>query len=144
MNNRHRSMVVRVSAICVIAACSSACTISESCDLFNNTGSDLTIVRVRHRQEEPQINLKAGASVSLQEWLFSEYRVEMGGKVFRYAPKSPDVSFVVGQGFGPWTKRVFKAQIESSGHIFVLRPTQSVPAAEFVEQPSGFPLLPQP
>lgn len=132
----------RLGIALLLFVCTSGCTIQESCDLYNNSGSDVTIVRSGAGQEEPPIQLKSGASILLPDWLFAEYQLEMDGKVFRYTPKSPDPSFIDDRGFGPWAKRVFSAQLDSSGRIFVLKQTQSIPATEFVEQPSGFPLMP--
>ena len=132
----------RLATALLLCVSASGCTIQESCDLYNNFGSDVTIVRSPAGKEEPPVHLKAGASVLLRDWLFGEYRLVIDGKVFRYSPNSPDISFIVDRGFGPWAKRVFRAQIDSSARIFVLEPTQSIPATEFVAQPSGFPLMP--
>ncbi|MGH8488938.1 MAG: hypothetical protein ACREXS_08780 [Gammaproteobacteria bacterium] len=59
----------------------------------------------------------------------------------RYVPQDPGNDFVVAHGFGPWTKRIFNAQIERDGRIFVVKPEQAFPAKDFGEQPAGFPLV---
>lgn len=88
------------------------------------------------------MHLKAGSSILLRDWLFWSYRVARGDKVARYVPQDPEDEFVVFQGFGPWTTRIFNVQIEPDGRIFLLKPGQVAPAKEFVNQPSGFPLAP--
>ena len=118
-----------------------ACTISDSCELYNNSGSELTIVRSKGSEEQPPIHVNPGESILLSDWLL-EFRVVKGGLVSHYSPKAPGTEFVIDRGFGPWAKRIFRAQINSGGQIFVLTPDQSVPAKEFVEQPNGFPLVP--
>ncbi len=137
-------MRARLCVTLLFAACMSACTIPESCDLHNNSGSDLTILRSQLGQEGPPIHVKSGASILLADWRAWEYRVAMGGTVLHYVPERPETEFVVQRGLGLWVKRVFRAQIEPDGRIFVLKPGQAVPAKEFVEQPSGFPLIPKP
>jgi hypothetical protein len=62
--------------------------------------------------------------------------------VSRYSPQVPDTAYVIDRGFGLWVKRIFKAQINVGGQIFVLKPDQSAPATEFIEQLEGFPLVP--
>jgi hypothetical protein len=113
-----------------------------ACNLQNNSGSDLTVIRSRDGEQEQSIHLRAGSSILLQDWLFWSYRVAREERVLRYLPQDPGNDFVVAQGFGPWTKRTFKAQIEPDGRIFVLMPEQSFPAKAFAEQPAGFPLSP--
>jgi hypothetical protein len=88
------------------------------------------------------MQVKPGESVLLPEWVVWDIRVEKAGLVSRYTPKAPDTAYVLNRGFGPWVKRIFKAQIDAGGQIFVLKPAQSAPTTEFVEQPAGFPLVP--
>lgn len=126
----------------LLAAFISACTIQAACNLQNNSGSDLTIVRSRDGEQEQRIHFKAGSSILLRDWLFWSYTVARGDKVLRYVADDPNDEFVVFQGLGPWTKRVFNAQLEPDGRIFVLSPGQAFPAKDFVEQPTGFPLAP--
>jgi hypothetical protein len=142
MNSTGFRASARACVSLLFVACLSGCTVSEFCELHNGSGSDLTIVRVQAGREEPPIHVEAGASILLSDWLSWEYRVTTGGKMLRYVPESPGTQFVVNRGFGPWTKRLFVAQIDSAGYIFVLNPGQSLPATEFVVQPSLFPLTP--
>lgn len=119
-----------------------AFTVRDSCELYNNTASALTIVRSKGGEEQPPILLKPGESVLLPDWVSWDVRVEKSGLVSRYSSNVPDTAYVINRGFGPWVKRIFKAQINTGGQIFVLKPDQSAPATEFVEQPDGFPLVP--
>ena len=133
---------VRSCLALLVVGALTACTVHESCELYNNSGSALTIVRSKGGEEQPPIHVKPGESILLADWLSGEIRVEKGGSVSRYSPNSPDTAFVINRGFGLWTERIFRAQIDSGGLIFVLEPNQPVPATEFVEQPDGFPLEP--
>ena len=71
----------------------------------NNAGFDLILVQSRAGTEEPPIHVEAGTAVLLSDWMLGELRVVMDGKVFRYSPISPDPSFVINRGFGPWAKK---------------------------------------
>jgi len=120
----------------------SGCTKQAACNLLNNSGSDLTIIRSQNGDHEERIQVQAGSSVLLRDWLFWSYRVTLGEKVLRYSPENPGNDFVVSQGVGPWTRRVFSAQLESDGRIYLLKPGQIFPIKDFVTQPTGFPLAP--
>lgn len=132
----------RACVTLLLVAGMSGCTILETCELHNGSGAELTIVRSRGGNEEPPIQVKAGASVLLSDWMLWEYSLTTGGRTFRYAPKTPGPEFVVNRGFGPWIKRIFVAQMDSAGHIFVVKPGQGVLVEEYVTQPDGFPLMP--
>jgi hypothetical protein len=137
-----RTALVRgcIAILCVGSL--TACTVQASCDLYNNSGSELTIVRSKGGEEQPPIHLKPGESILISDWRFSAFRVDQGGVVSRYALEAPPTDFVVNRGFGPWAKRIFRAQMNAGGQIFLLKPDQPVPAKEFVDQPNGFPLVP--
>ena len=122
---------------------SSACLLTESCRLFNDSGSDLTVVRYRTGQDRRQtVHLKARESIVLPDWESWELRIVRGAQVLRYAPKTPAAQFALDQWLGVLPGRVFTLQIDPGGRIFALSPEQSTPAKTFVTQPQGFPLTP--
>ena len=125
-----------------IVALVSACTIQDACEIYNNSGDDLTIVRWRTGEQEQHIHVGEGESVLLRDWAFWSYRLVLKGRSMHYSPQNPGLDFVVTRGFGPWLTRVFNVQIESDGRIFVLMPTQIAPVKNFVKQPLGFPINP--
>lgn len=69
-----------------------------ACNLQNNSGSALTIIRSRDGEQEQSIHLTAGSSILLQDWLFWSYRVAREERVLRYIPQDPGNDFVVAQG----------------------------------------------
>lgn len=136
------SMCARLFVAFLLIIFVSGCTKQAACNLQNNSGGDVTIIRSRAGEQDQRIDVKAGSSILLQDWPFWSYGVAKGGKVQRYTPQNPGTKFVETRGFGPWTKRVFNARLEFDGRIFVLSPGQSFSAKDFVEQPTGFPLVP--
>ena len=143
--NTNYSVVGAHARFCIgllLVALVSGCTVQVACNLYNNSGSDLTIIRSRSGEQEKRILIKAGSSTLLHDWSYWSYRVELKDKMLRYIPQIPENDFVVTQGFGPWVSRIFKTQIERDGRIYVLRPGQVFPTKDFVEQPAGFPLVP--
>ena len=137
-----RAPLVRGCIALLFIGSLTACSVRDSCDLYNNSGSELTILRSKGGEAQPPIHVKPGESILVSGWRSSAFRVNQGGVVSRYALEAPPTEFVVNRGFGPWAKRIFRAQMNAGGQIFLLKPDQPVPAKEFVDQPNGFPLVP--
>jgi hypothetical protein len=117
--------------------------LTESCRLFNDSGSEVTIVRYRTGQDRRQtMRLKVRESIILPDWDSWELRIVRGGEVLRYVPRIPAGRFALDQWLGVLPGRVFTLQLDPRGHIYALSPDQSIPATAFVTQPSGFPLTP--
>lgn len=136
--SRRVRLVVAFLVLCFV----SACTKQVACLLHNNSGVDVTVIRSRAGDQDQRIDVKAGSSIVLRDWAFWSHRVDKADRLLRYAPVNPGNRFVDVQGFGPWTKRIFNAQLDPDGRIFVLNPGQAMPAKDFVEQPPGLPLVP--
>jgi len=134
---------LRLCLAVLLATSSSACLLTESCRLFNDSGSEVTIVRYRSGQDRRQtMQLKARESIILPDWESWELRIVRGGEVLRYVPKVPAGRFALDQWLGVLPSRVFTLQIDPRGQIYALTPEQSAPATAFVSQPSGFPMTP--
>lgn len=127
--------------LCVIVAVN-GCTIPETCLLYNNTGQNITIIQSKkHESQRKELNLLAGSSVKIGEggWLAYKYQIVAQDAVWNYNPTIIDANYISESGFD----RVFKAQIENNGCIYILQPNQKFPIHKFNEQPKGFPLLPK-
>jgi hypothetical protein len=118
--------------VCLI---STSCSMPVTVNLFNHSGID-QIVLIKDRS----IHIKAGESESIQSIEYSEFRIESEKTKFRYTVENLPLSNVVWRGWGPFSKRMFYAQLESDGKIWA---TESVNlATKFSEQPEGFPVEP--
>jgi len=134
---------VRLCLALLLGTSSSACLLTESCRLVNDSGSEVTIVRYRSGQDRRQtMRLKTRESIVLPDWESWELRIVRGGEVLRYVPKVPAGRFTLDQWLGVLPSRVFTLQIDPRGRIYALSPEQSAPATDFVHQPSGFPMTP--
>lgn len=118
----------------------SGCSIPETCVLYNNTGQDLKVIRIKTDGSKTERKLKARSTIKLGGWVFSTYQIITKDTTWNYEPEITDPGFVADTVF---LERIFKAQLEKDGRIYILQPKQSFPASEFPEQPEGFPLLPK-
>lgn len=128
--------------LCLAVLMIVGCTIQLTCDLYNNTGSEITIVQKKSDHTVSNISVAANSSVQLSGWNLLEYEIVRGDDAWKYKPTSVGSMYVSYVGFGPWKKRLFKAQIESNGQIFILNADQRAPLTDIPGQPSDFPLLP--
>ena len=141
--SRRLMRIVYLCLALLLAVSSSACLLTESCRLFNDSGSEVTIVRYRTGQTQRQtMRLKVRESIVLPDWDSWELRIVRNGEVLRYVPKTPEGRFALDQWLGMLPGRVFTLQIDPRGRIYALSPDQAVPATDFVTQPSGFPMTP--
>jgi len=121
-----------------------ACTNQDSCLLFNGTDAGITVVRAQRQSGERTVfQVGSNESVLIDAWAFGDYEIRSGDKSWMYSSRLPPVDFVTDRGWGPWARRVFQAQLNRDGRVFLLSPTQTAPVTEPVPQPEGFPLLPR-
>ena len=122
----------------------SGCTISLSCVLLNNTPNLLTIHQFDRSNRADKINtVSKGKSVRLKSWEYSKFKIISEQETWSYSPEYPWVDYSHFTGWGPWTKRVFYAQIEPNGLIYVLKDRHKKPVSDFPFQPDGFPIKPE-
>mgnify|MGYP000674480288 CR=1 FL=1 len=64
--------------------------------------------------------------------------------IWRYLWSHYEISYFMKQeGFGLWSKIIYRFQIESDGLIYILRDTDSFKLNELSNQPIGYPLKPR-
>ena len=120
------------------------CTISLSCVLLNNTESQLTIKQYFKTNRANETNTVApGQTVLLKDWSFSNFIIESESGKWALNPKYVGGDFEHFSGWGPWASRVFYAQIEPNGSIYVLKGPPEKAVSNFPDQPDGFPIRPK-
>ncbi len=119
--------------------CLASCTIPTRIELFNNAHQ---IVRVTVGSDEvvlsPGETAKLGAAIGM-----GEVDVQIGSAVHVYEMNSgiPE-KFVSWSGWGLWTKRTARLQLDADGKVWLVGAEQVAPVTLFLEQPKGFPLVP--
>lgn len=119
-----------------------SCTIQLTCELYNNTSHDLKVIQLNNGSGKSEQEFKANSVIKLEGWQLFAYKIVSKNTAWGYDQIAPSHDLIAFVGFGPWTKRIFQAQLEKNGSIFVLQSDQSLPTSEFSDQPKGFPLIP--
>ena len=108
-------------------------------ELFNNTHE---VVRVTVGSGEvtlsPGETAKLGAAI-----VIDEVEVQIGSAVHVYEMElSIPEKFISWSGWGPWSKRTARLQLDEDGKVWLIGAEQVAPVSLFLEQPKGFPLVP--
>lgn len=136
--------LVRIASILLLLALLvSGCTITTSCTLFNNTSYEVVVEIESLGGETRSLSLAPLSSAEIDNWPASVLQISTPNKTWSYSSEDPNEKFIRFSGFGPWTKRRFKAQLQEDGRIFVIDPKAPFPQIEFPIQPHGYPLEPR-
>lgn len=131
----------RAFALALLAAVA-GCTIESSAILYNHTGREIVLRYLDEERVVRQHTLAPGERVRLDAWgWLRDFRVEVQGSSWRYRLVEPSVDYTEFRG---WLRpsRVFLAQIEGDGRIFVLPIGSELSLDPQLAQPEGFPLVP--
>jgi len=126
-----------ILSIFLAALSLSSCTVPLELKLFNNTEHEILVLL--HGKE---IHIGPGKSEiisSIENSIFSIVTDRGGGN---YEIPSIQSSHWFWRGWGPFSKRVFYAQLEEGGNIWLTDPNDNYPVSTFGEQPNGFPIEP--
>ena len=119
--------------------CLTSCTIPTQIELFNNAHQ---IVRVTVGSREVVLSLgetaKLGTAIGMDK---VEVQIGSAVHVYEVNPAIPE-TFVSWSGWGPWSKRTARLQLDADGKIWLVGADQVAPVSLFLEQPKGFPLVP--
>ena len=123
----------------LMVICLASCTIPARMELFNNTHE---VVRVTVGSGEvilsPGETAKLGAAI-----VIDEVEVQIGSAVHVYEMElSIPEKFISWSGWGPWSKRTARLQLDEDGKVWLIGAEQVAPVTLFLEQPKGFPLVP--
>lgn len=123
--------------VVILAAGLASCTLRTEIALYNHTAGPITFVldgRER-RIEVGEIERIFADEIDNAALVINGISVTYGGNEVPI----PE-SFISWDGWGPWTKRTARLQIEDDGRVWLIETLQSFPVTEFVRQPRGFPL----
>lgn len=119
----------------------SSCTIAANLELYNNTtvpvtvmiGEVATVIAASEKALISELDLRGCPAV----------RIAAEEKTFVYRFERLPLSHIAFVGWGPFTKRVMRAQIDVSGTIWAVGIDSEFPVIMHENQPEGFPAQPQ-
>jgi hypothetical protein len=114
-----------------------ACTIPAKIELYNNSGEPITV-----EIDNDSLLISPNTTASFGQDYGIVFSIKTNGASFQYHVDRLALSNIEFVGWGPFTKRVFRAQFEANGFIWAVGPEQEYPVTNFIDQPEGFPVEP--
>ena len=115
----------------------SGCSIPVTVILFNNSLQPITVAI-----KDYKLVVQASETKSFKGIENSNFTIQIGQDILRYEAPAISEASIIWKGWGPFSKRVIYAQLESDGKIWLVEPGMTFPLTHFKEQPEGFPLEP--
>jgi hypothetical protein len=116
-----------------------SCTIPTQVEIFNDSEQLIRIVTEGNEVEIPPGKIaKLGYEGNLNQ---IEIQIGLVEHTYRLRSGIPN-DFVQWRGWGPWSERVARIQLDSEGRIWLVGRDQTTPVQKYITQPDGFPLVP--
>jgi hypothetical protein len=124
----------------VFAGLVAGCTLPLDVIILNRSGAPVAITQGGGDHTTRRVEVGAGATANLRGLLSRPFQLGAGQRPRRYTPGFVEEAFVEYRGWGPFSRRVVKAQLEPNGCIYLVPIAQTLPVATHVVQPDGYPL----
>ena len=113
--------------------------------LYNNTDNPIEVTFiVDHKKDVLSINQGTKQSYKIGALVDDDILyVNIKHSVWSYRLVEANSKFWSYEGVGPFSKTVFKLQIENDGKIYILAKNSDYPIRDISDQPQGYPLSPQ-
>lgn len=128
----------QVILLFTVALFLASCTIPAEIELYNNSGEPITV-----EVGNETLIISHDSTTSFGHDYGIEFVITMNSTIFHYHVDRLALSNVEFVGWGPFTKRVFRAQLQADGSIWAVSPEQEYPVTNFIHQPEGFPVEPE-
>lgn len=121
----------------------SGCSVPTQVELFNASNSEVVI---GYKNDESLIvytTLENGSSSEFTALLEEDFSIKSSDKTDIYQMSMVPETLIKHRGFGPFFKRVVKAQLHENKCIYLVASDIDLPVNTFETQPEGFPLCPK-
>ncbi len=121
------------------------CTFTEYIGIFNNSGSAMYIILLEENAKKiVEIDDAEKRYIKISSLPLEKIEMLINNNVWIYSWNYFEMShFIKREGFGPWSKIVYRFQIESDGLIYILRQSDQFILNDLSNQPRGYPIKPK-
>ena len=128
-----------------LAVCSFAlvgCTVPTKVVFFNASSSELTIEYRNEQRDFQKAMLNPGEKVQVEKLLEREFRIYQNNALLSYSFETIPGRFIQHVGFGPFFKRIAKAQFNEDKCIYLVPVEKDFPAESENDDVGSFSLCP--
>ena len=119
------------------------CSVPTQVELFNASNSEVVIGYKNDESTIVYTTLVNGSSSEFTALLEKDFSIKSSDKTDAYQMSMVPETFIKHRGFGPFFKRVVKAQLHENKCIYLVASDIDLPVNAFESQPKGFPLCPK-
>jgi hypothetical protein len=116
-----------------------SCTVPAHAVLTNSSASSAALTFVNDSGRQESLSLPVGGTVEVKGLLEARFSIRQERKTHVYKMRPVPVVYIDHAGFGPFFKRVVKAELKSDHCVYLIRIETDVSVQV---QPDGFPLCP--
>lgn len=118
-----------------------ACSKPTTVEFANATSSGVTLF-YKDRHVVATLPVPANSTVRVNHLLDVHFSIRMADSTKRYRREVVPEAYIADVGFGPFLRRIVKAQLEADGCVYLLSRQDDIPNRRHEAQPDGFPLCP--
>jgi len=120
-----------------------ACSVSTTVIFANASKHSVSISFKDDRHMIVSLIIAPNSTVEIKHLLDASFSIVTPESTMEYERTPAPVTYIEQIGFGPFLKRVVKAQLENDGCIYLLSKEDAIPNQQHEAQPPDFPLCPQ-
>lgn len=125
-----------------LSAALGACTMPITVLFANHTAHSVTVFYPDGRDRPASLVVAPGEATRIVYLMSRNFSLQTQGSTLSYERALPPEPYIRFVGFGPFTKRVLKAQMENDGCVYLIEGDEPIPSQVPKAQPPEFPLCP--
>lgn len=135
---------IRATAVIALSLMSAfGCTVPMHVIFVNASPVDVVLIFKNENREMESLTVKANEGVEIKRLLDIRFSIRSHTSTFDYGVQLVPQTFIEHVGFGPFFKRVVRAQFMADNCIYLIVPGEKLPSSTASPQPHGFPLCPR-
>lgn len=133
----------RLAVALALSATMSGCTKSTTVIFANATSHSVSISYKDDNHKIAVEIIAPNATVEIKHLLDDRFSIRTSKSTMNYERNVVPGSYIDQIGFGPFFKRIVKAQLEQDGCIYLLSKDEKIPNQRHKAQPPDFPVCPR-
>jgi len=145
---QNRKFALSFFYFCSAVFCSvmiGGCTVPTTVIFLNSTNHDVLVFYTGDGHNRTSTAIKPNSVAEIKSLLDMRFSIQSNGSTMDYVPNLPSSvpeSLIANVGFGPFFKRIVKAQLGADKCVYLLKNSQETLNRQLDPQPPGFPLCP--
>ncbi|MES2117264.1 MAG: hypothetical protein V4578_19040 [Pseudomonadota bacterium] len=137
-----RKVFANLGVAALLSTALAACSMPTTVMFANATNRGVAISYKDDSHKIATLAVAPNSVVEVKHLLDVHFSIRTAESVMNYEREVVPGTYIEDIGFGPFSKRVVKAQLENDGCVYLLAGKDDIPNRRHEVQPDGFPLCP--